>query len=346
MKQYLRQLLIGQALTATEIQHIVRQIQHGQVSEVWLASWLSLWAARGETPAEIVALVKGLRQSLPRVTLSPGLGTVVDLVGTGGDGKNTLNISTVAALVTASCGIPVAKHGNHSSSSQCGSADLLDQWGIQFRGSLAQAEQCLQQCGICFCYARQHNPVMARLAPIRKELGIRTCFNVIGPLLNPMPVNTMLVGVYSPTWLLPMAHLLRDLGVTRGMVVHSGGMDEATTTASTEYCEISPAKSDLIVATLEPGDLGFSMGNPSDLVGGDPQFNATQLTDLLTDTLTHNGNRTVRETLALNAGIAIYLADKVSSLQEGCALAWKAIESGRAGQLLQRWRETSVSIYT
>lgn len=347
LKSYLHSLLAGKDLTELNINDIISQIVDESTSQVEIAGLLSLWAAKHETHAEITALVNNIRTHLPVYQLPETLITrsVIDLVGTGGDGKNTLNISTAAAIVTASCGVPVAKHGNNSSSSQCGSADVLTEWGIKYQGTPEQAMECLQQCGICFCYARQGNPVMTRLAPIRKKLGIRTCFNVIGPLLNPVPLQTILVGVYDPCWLQPMAEILQGLGITRGMVVHSVGMDEATTVGDTEYCEIHPDYPQPKLGKFSPIQFGFSTGKSSHLGGGLPAYNSRQLQDVLQESLTHNGNRTIRETIALNAGLAIYLAGGVESIQDGCAQAWKAIDSGLAYQKLVEWRQVSTVIY-
>lgn len=348
MYSYLRQLLAKQDLSEIEIQHIIDQIMYRQTTDVWIASFISLLSTKGETPYEIVALVKSIRKYLPELTLSTKLSDkpVVDLVGTGGDGKTSLNISTTAAIVTASCGVYVAKHGNHSSNSQCGAADVLDALEIGYRGEPSQTMKCLEQCGICFCYDPQCNPVMSRLAPIRKQLGIRTCFNIMGPLLNPFQIKTILVGVYSTKWLQPMAGILESIGVTRAMVVHSEGMDGATTLGPTRYYEIHPDYPKPREGCLEPEVLGFSIGKPSDLVGGIPATNARCLTDALRDTLTDDGNRTIRETLALNAGIAIYLAGETETVQAGCAMAWRCIQSGRAYQKLQEWQTVSGEIYT
>jgi anthranilate phosphoribosyltransferase len=348
MEMYLRQLLSGEDLSGTEISHIINQIMHRQVGDVWIAGLLSLWAAKGETPDEIAELVKSIRKYLPKLSLPDTVSdtAVVDLVGTGGDGQNTLNISTASAVVTAACGVRVAKHGNHSSSSQCGSADILDAWKIRYRGEPTLATTCLEKCGICFCYARQCNPVMNKLAPIRKKLGIRTCFNILGPLLNPFPVQTILVGVYSIEWLQPMAEILKSVGVTRGMVVHSQGMDEATTLGETLYYEIHPDYPEPIKGKLEPSELGFSQGSLSGLRGSNPEYNANCLTNVLRDRLTTDHNRTIRETLALNAGIAVYLAGKAETIQAGCVMAWGVIQSGHAYQKLQEWKTVSEEIYT
>jgi len=344
MKKHLQTLINGDSLSSEDIRDIVdliitRTLDTGP-RDTELAAWIALWSAKGETPEEISNLVGHILGGIPTRGSDPASKPLVqemaiDLVGTGGDGSNSVNISTAAAVIVAACGVPVAKHGNRSISSKSGSADVLEAWGISFPKTQAEALHSLETCNICFLYAPLYNSVMRHLAPIRRELGIRSCFNIIGPLLNPFGVKTLLVGVYTPTLLRPMAEILKKRGVRRAMVVHSMGMDEATTLGTTLYCEVGRDGS-IQEGELQPDKCGLDIGKEEELRGGTAELNAKILSDIFQGG--HAKNRTLTETLILNAGIALYLADRSETIYGGCDIARTALLSGAVYQTLEDWR--------
>ncbi|NLG52889.1 MAG: anthranilate phosphoribosyltransferase, partial [Clostridiales bacterium] len=255
---------------------------------------------------------------------------VLDIVGTGGDGALTFNISTVSALVVAACGVRVAKHGNRSVSSKCGSADVLEALGVNINLTAAQSEYILKETNFCFMFAPVYHASMKHAAPVRRELGIRTIFNILGPLSNPAGANMQLLGVYDESLVKPLASVLRNLGVKRAMVVHGhDGLDEVTPCSTTTICEVSNGR--LNSFFLTPERLGFKRSKTAELVGGNPKENAEIALNIL------NGEEGAkRDAVLMNSALCLYMSYNNVTLKECVRLAAEAIDSGRAKSLLDR----------
>ncbi len=295
------------------------------VSEI--RDFLSTLARRGETAEEIAAAVTMLRKHAVRVPLS-GTFEVCDTCGTGGDGTGSVNVSTLAALVAAGAGVRISKHGNRAASSLCGSADLLEALGVNLDASQEQVGQCIEEAGFGFCFAPRFHPAMKAVAQIRRELKIRTIFNLIGPLANPVPLAFQLVGVAERRLMRPIAEALVRLDVRHALVVHGrDGMDEVTTTAMTDALEVRGEG--VTPMLIDPVKLGLKRGRPEDLRGGDVRRNAEIAKQLL-----QGKASPVRDIVVLNAGCAAYCADTVSSIQEGMAKADAALSSKAALRVL------------
>ncbi len=284
---------------------------------------------KGESVTEITACANVMREKC--VGLKPS-GDVLEVVGTGGDGADTFNISTVSAIVVASCGVKVAKHGNRSVSSKCGSADVLEKLGVKLEVSATRNLQILNELGICFLYAPKYHASMKNVAPARKELGVRTIFNILGPLANPAGANIQLCGVYDKSLVKPMASVLKNLNVKRGMVVHgSDGLDEITLTGDTSVCEIT-SDGELKEYTINPKDLGLELCKASDLVGGDPTVNAEIAMNIL------RGEKSPRrDIVVLNSAVCLYMASDNLTLCECVNKVNDAIDSSKALKKLQEF---------
>ena len=270
-----------------------------------------------------------LRTHAVRLPLSRSY-ELCDTCGTGGDGQGTINISTLAALVAAAAGVRVSKHGNRAASSRCGSADVLEALGVNLEATPAQVARCIEEAGFGFCFAPRFHPAMKVVAPIRKALGIRTLFNLIGPLANPALLTFQLVGVSDARLLRPMAEALLRLGIRHGLVVHSrDGLDEVTTTGMTDLLELRDGQ--LTERQLEPSSLGIALGRLDALRGGDAASNARIAHEVLGGTPS-----AARDIMIVNAGCAIYTADCAATIKEGMAKARDAIDRGRARALLDR----------
>lgn len=303
----------------------------------------------GATPAQIAALLMGLRIKGETVEELLGAAEIMrsrslsihapegtlDTCGTGGDNSGTLNISTAVAFVLAGCGIPVAKHGNRAISSKTGSSDVLSELGVKVDADIPLVELSLREAGICFMMAPKFHKAMLHVAPVRVELGMRTIFNLIGPLCNPAQVKYQLLGVFAEKWLEPMAEVLNALGTKRAWVVHgSDGMDELTTTGTSRVAELK----DGIVTTfsITPGDAGLPVSTLSALKGGNAVHNALELRALL-----RGKTGDYRDIVLLNAAAGLIICDKVADLKEGVALAAAAIDSGKANHALEKLMETT-----
>jgi anthranilate phosphoribosyltransferase len=288
---------------------------------------------KGERPAEIVGLARTMRSRATR--LSREFSPVFDTCGTGGDRAHTFNVSTVAALVLAACGVRVAKHGNRSVSSRCGSADLFEALGVNVAADPATVERCLDQAGIAFFFAPTFHPSMRHAAPTRRELGVRTAFNLLGPLTNPANARRQLVGVPRPELTELVARSLALLGTERAWVVHGAdGLDEISTTGYTKVSECRDGQVNTFY--LHPSDAGLAKAAPDALRGGDAAENATIATAVL------GGARGApRDIVVLNAAAALLVAGKVGRIQDGLTLAADAIDSGRAAAALDDLRRLS-----
>ena len=276
LKELINKLIARQNLTRHEAEAGVRAVIAG-VDHCQTAAFLVLLRAKGETPSEVAGMVTAMRDHM--VPVDPG-GSVVDIVGTGGDGHHTVNFSTAASVVVAACGARVAKHGNRSVSSQCGSADVIEELGVSITLPPAGIQHCLAQAGIAFMFAPGFHPAMKNVVPVRKALGVRTVFNILGPLLNPAGCTRMLIGVYSEPMVDLMARTLHELGVELAMVVHCGGLDELAPIAVATVATVTP--DGVAMGTIDPFVLGFSKCTIEDLKGGNAVENAEILRSVRT----------------------------------------------------------------
>jgi anthranilate phosphoribosyltransferase len=286
---------------------------------------------RGETVDEIVGAVGAMRARMLTVEAPAD---AVDIVGTGGDGAGTYNISTLAALIVAGAGVPVAKHGNRALSSKSGTADALSCLGVKLDIGPDAISRCIREAGLGFMFAQQHHSAMRHVGPTRVELGTRTIFNLLGPLSNPAGVTRQLVGVFAPHWLVPVAEVLRDLGSKSVWVVYGDGLDEITTTGVTQVAEL--AGGEIRHFTLTPEAVGLQRHTKDELRGGDAAYNAQALRDML-----GGAAGAYRDTVLMNAGAGMVVAGKATTLADGMAAAAQAIDSGRALGVLDRLVEIS-----
>jgi len=255
---------------------------------------------------------------------------VLDIVGTGGDGYNTVNISTAASIVAASCGMRVAKHGSRAVSSKCGSSNVLQQFGINLDMQPAHVVECINSVGIGFCFAPRFHPAWVKVKEVRAMLGVRTVFNILGPLLNPARANYMLLGVFSENLLGIMAETLQTIGVKHALVVHGNGLDELTLSGINQVVEVTPAETKRY--QLDPTTFGFDMSAIKDIEGGEPALNA-QLIKAVFD----GEKGPIADTIIFNAGAALYAADQVASIAGGIDKARKAVKRGKAAETLNNW---------
>ena len=314
-------------LTVDEAAGAMEAIMDGRAQPAQIAGFLVALAMKGERPDEIVGLARTMRARATK--LSRSFAPVFDTCGTGGDGANTFNVSTVAALVLAACGVRVAKHGNRSASSRCGSADLLEALGVNVSAGPDTVERCLDGVGIAFLFAPVFHPSMKHAGPTRKELGIRTAFNLLGPLTNPAGASRQLVGVPRPELTELVARSLAQLGSERAWVVHGAdGLDEISTTGYTKISECRGGRVNTYY--LHPGDVGIAKSAPEALKGGDAADNAAIARAVLAGT-----SGAPRDVVLLNAAAALLIAGKAATLKDGIAMAAEAIDSGRAAALLE-----------
>lgn len=320
-----------QDLTFDEAYTVMNEIMSGETTSTQNAAFLaalSTKSTRAETTDEIAGCAAAMRAHATKVQTKFDL---FEIVGTGGDNAHSFNISTTAALVAAAGGIKVAKHGNRAASSQCGTADCLEALGVNIRQSPAQCVKLLEQVGICFFFAQAYHTSMKYVGTIRKELGFRTVFNILGPLTNPGSPKMQLLGVYDEYLVEPLAQVLMSLGVKRGMVVYGQDkLDEISLSAPTKVCEFRDEW--FKTYTLLPEDFGFARCTKSDLAGGTPQENAEITRDIL-----HGAQGHKRNAVLLNVGAALYIGGKAETIKAGIALAAELIDSGKALDTLKRF---------
>lgn len=317
-------------LTREEARDAVNEIMSGTVSDVKKAAFLTAMAMKGETIDEIAGSAEGMRA---HATPVPYKGELLEIVGTGGDGSNTFNISTTSAIVVAAGGVKVSKHGNRAASSKCGAADVLEALGVNIEERPEECVKLLDTVGICFFFAQLYHKAMRFVGPIRKELGIRTIFNILGPLTNPAKATHDCIGVYDEKLVEPIAHVLARLGVTRGLVFHGNdGMDEISASAPTKVCEVDHGV--FTTYTIQPEDFGLTRGRKEDLVGGDAAENAA-ITKAVLSGKKDGVYETRRNAVLLNAGAALYIGGKTDSIAGGVSLAADLIDSGKAAEKLQ-----------
>lgn len=302
------------------VEQVMDEIMSGQTSQVQTAAYLTALSMKGETIDEIVASARGMRKHATQLQSSKEL---LEIVGTGGDRSNSFNISTTSSIVLAAAGVNVAKHGNRAASSKSGAADVLEALGVNISITPEKNEKVLDEVGICFLFAQTYHAAMKYVGPVRKELAIRTVFNILGPLTNPASATMQVMGVYSADLVEPMANVLYKLGVTKGMVVYgTDGLDEISASAKTLVCEINGG--DFKTYELDPRDYGFELCDKSELVGGTPEENAQITRDIL------NGVKGAkRNAVVLNVAAGLHVAkgiDFASAVKE----AEETIDSGKA----------------
>lgn len=330
IKEAIAQLVKREDLTSEVMEQVMEEIMTGEATDAQKASFLTALSMKGETIDEITSAAKVLRSHCERFLNDMD---VLEIVGTGGDGSNTINISTLSSVVVSAAGIPVAKHGNRAASSKCGTADCLEALGVKIDCATARSAQILKDINLCFLFAQKYHPAMRFVGAVRKEMGIRTLFNVLGPLANPAGATMQLFGVYSEELVEPLAHVLRNLGVKRAMVVYGrDSMDEISLSAETKVCEFKNDEFKSYV--IKPEDLGLTRCNKEDLVGGTPQENAAIVNDILGGA---KGPKT--DVVLLNAGAAIYLASDGITLKDGIEKAREIIVSGKAKKQLKEFIE-------
>lgn len=330
IKEAIAQLVKREDLTSEVMEQVMEEIMTGEATDAQKASFLTALSMKGETIDEITSAAKVLRSHCERFLNDMN---VLEIVGTGGDGSNTINISTLSSVVVSAAGIPVAKHGNRAASSKCGTADCLEALGVKIDCAPARSAQILKDINLCFLFAQKYHPAMRFVGAVRKEMGIRTLFNVLGPLANPAGATMQLFGVYSEELVEPLAHVLRNLGVKRAMVVYGrDSMDEISLSAETKVCEFKNDEFKSYV--IKPEDLGLTRCNKEDLVGGTPQENAAIVNDILGGA---KGPKT--DVVLLNAGAAIYLASDGITLKDGIEKAREIIVSGKAKKQLEKFIE-------
>lgn len=328
MKTAIATVAENKDLTRAEAERVAELILTGQATEAQIAALLTTLRMKGETLDEILGFASVLRSKAN--TISPKTDNYLDLVGTGGDSTYSFNISTTSAFVVAAAGVPVAKHGNRSISSKSGAGDVLEALGVNISADPDIVERCVETVGIGFMFAPHFNPCMKYVGPVRSQLGIRTVFNILGPLSNPSRAKKMLVGVYSPDLVETLARVMAGLGVERGMVVSGAdNMDEITLTGETTIAEIKDGKVE--VYTITPEQFSMNRCSLNDLKGGDGNVNAQITKDIL------SGKETgaKRDIVLLNAGAALYTGGLAENIGEGIKLATDAIDSGKALKTLE-----------
>lgn len=321
----LEAIVDGQDLTVDGAQALMDRLMEGEFDDAQIGALLTALRVKGETPDEIAGFARSMRRHARRLDLSEDLRPVVDTCGTGGDSVETINISTLSALVAAGAGLPVAKHGNRSVSSRCGSADLLEALGMTLELEPEQVRRSLEETGFGFMFAPNFHASMKHAIGPRRSLGVRTVFNLLGPLTNPADADRQLVGVFGEEWVRPIARALGTLGVERAMVVHGTvGMDEISPSGPTVYAEVRDG--DVEEGSLEPSDLGVDPVPVETLAGGGPEQNETIARDLLAG----EASDPVESAVALNAGAVLYVGGRADSLRDGVERARESIHSGRA----------------
>lgn len=331
IKEAIIKLSKKQDLAYAEAEAVMDEIMSGQATPVQMSAYLTALALKGETIDEITASAAGMRAHC--IKLLHNL-DVLEIVGTGGDGSNSFNISTTSSLVIAAGGVPVAKHGNRAASSKSGAADVLEALGVKITLTPERSAEILKKINICFLFAQNYHIAMKYVAPIRKELGIRTVFNILGPLSNPAGANMELMGVYDQSLVEPLAQVMANLGVNRGMVVYGqDSLDEISMYAPTSVCEIRDGK--FTSYEITPEQFGYERCEKGALTGGTPAENA-EITKAI---LKGEEKGPKRQAVCLNAGAALYIAGKAASIEEGVKLAESLIDSGAALKKLEEFVE-------
>lgn len=332
INEALKCVMNKQNLSYKQAQEAINEIMNGDVSPVKTASFLTALAMKGETIDEIAGCADAMRSHAMPVNYDKDL---LEIVGTGGDGSNTFNISTTAAFVLASDGIKVAKHGNRAASSKSGAADVLEALGVNLDQDPEECIRLLDDIGICFFFAQHYHKAMKYVGPVRKELGIRTTFNILGPLTNPACPKYDLIGVFNEEMVDLIAHVLDKLGVKRALVFYGeDGMDEISASGKTKICELDQGQ--FKTYEIKPEDFGLIRGNKSDLIGGSPKENA-EITMHILNGKKDGAYQTRRNAILLNAGAALYITGREKSIADGIEKAGRLIDSGKALETLRKF---------
>lgn len=330
VRDALRRWMAGASLAREEVEEIFGRLMDGELSEIEKTAVLVAMGTKGESPEEIAGAAMAMRQRV--VPVEHRLVDVVDTCGTGGDARGTFNISTASALVAAAAGAPVAKHGNRSVSSRSGSADVLEALGVPLDLDMSRLAPCLEEVGIVFLFAPRHHPAMREVMPVRRALGVRTVFNLLGPLTNPAGARRQLLGVFDGSLVEPMARVLLELGTEHALVVHgSDGLDELSTTGSTQVAEVADGR--IRTYRLEPEEVGLERVSLEALKGGDPEENARDLKAVL-----EGEEGPFSQVTALNAGAALFVAGRATDLADGVVKAKEVLAAGRGLEKLEQLR--------
>lgn len=326
MKDSVLKVATKENLSYEEMRQSMDEIMSGQATQVQVASFLTALSLKGETIEEITAAAEEMRRHAVHLEHEMD---VLEIVGTGGDKSNSFNISTTSAFVISAAGIPVAKHGNRAASSKSGAADVLEALGVNLMIDEVKSKKILEKIGMCFLFAQKYHPAMRYVGPVRKELGIRTIFNILGPLTNPAGANMQLLGVYSEDLLESMAKALANLGVQRGMVVYGkDGLDEISVSAPTAVCEIQDGQ--MTTYEITPEEFGLERCQKEDLAGGTAEDNAQ-----ITKAILSGEKGPKRNAVLLNSAAAIHIARPFISIKEAIKMAEELIDSGKAMEQLE-----------
>jgi len=326
-QEILHTVVSGKDLTEYEMMTAMTQVMEGKVIDSQFAAFLTALQLKHETVPEIVGAARVMRSKAEKVKVNAS--HIVDTCGTGGDGADTFNISTAVSFVVAGADITVAKHGNRAVSSKSGSADVLKCLGVNIDAPLSTVERCIEEVGIGFLFAPLMHKAMKHAAKVRKELGFRTIFNLLGPLTNPAHAHGQVLGVYDSKWVIPLAEVLRDLGSRRALVVHGfDGLDEITLTSETQVSELN--NDNVSNFTIDPKEFGYTLCSAKDLKGGSPEENAETIRGILQGA---SGPKT--DIIVLNAAAAIYVGGKAETVEQGILVAANSISSGAANKKLE-----------
>mgnify|MGYP004652578291 FL=1 len=336
IKEAILKLSKKENLNYEEAKEVMNEIMSGKATAVQMSSYLTALSMKGETIEEITGSAAGMRANCIKLLHNM---EVLEIVGTGGDNSNSFNISTASAIVIAAGGVAVAKHGNRAASSKCGAADVLEELGININISPEKSREILSKINICFLFAQNYHIAMKYVAPVRKELGIRTVFNILGPLSNPAGANIELMGVYDESLIEPLAKVMQNLGVKRGMVVYgTDKIDEISMSSETKVCEILD-KENLKSYTISPKDFGYDFYDKKELEGGDRKENAEIIRNIFN--LKDKGAK--RKAVCMNAGAGFYIAKKVKNIKEGVQMAENLIDEKKAFEKLEDFIKESNS---
>lgn len=332
IKEAIRTVVDGQELDENQANAAMDAIMSGSVTGSQIGALVTGLRMKGETAAEIAGFARAMRAHALKVEIEHDDVPLLDTCGTGGDHSNTFNISTTATFVIAAAGVRIAKHGNRAASSLCGSADLLEGFGVRVELTPAQVEESVERVGVGFMFAPAFHPAMRFVGPARKEMGIRTVFNILGPLANPAGTRHQLIGVGHPDIAGKMAEVLALLGSSHAVLVHSEeGLDEVGIQGTSQITEWDERKQEIVTYSVRPEDFGLQRGTKSDLIGGDAAANVE-----ITRSILHGEVGPRRSITLMNAGAGIYAANAAGSFAEGIALAAEAIDSGRAWEKLEQ----------
>ena len=327
LKQAIEKLIEGKDLTHEVCETVIEEMIAGK-NESQMAAFLVLMSQKGETADELFGIVKAMRKQMIPVSIET---PVLDIVGTGGDQSHSVNISTGSSILAAACGVKVAKHGNRASSSKCGSADVLEAMGLPIEMEPEKMLQALDEFNVGFMFAPFYHPAFKKIAKVRKELGIRTLFNFIGPLLNPAEPPFHLLGVAREELIDLIADVFLLLETKRALIFHCEGLDELTPVGPCDIVEVTEGQK--IRFTLDPKELGFERCTQKDLEGGDPKLNAQLLLEAF-----QGKPGPIADTLILNAGVAVYVYGLASSIEEGIEKARTAQQTGKAMEVIEKWK--------